>query len=112
VGAIGRRAAAVATARRWMRFLLQTTNYALCAPWLGYLEWLEEIDGRDRATLDIETILQRCDLLIHVGGVLTPEMASAERSARAAGKPVLSLLDHGEDPPLVANLDNLDDTLS
>lgn len=90
-----------ARAKRWLRYLIDTTPFAVIAPWIDYVEVLddENVEHRKRGMSDDLLVLRRCDLLIAVGGRISSGMAEEIRTMQALGKPVITLIEMGEEPP-------------
>jgi hypothetical protein len=91
----------LARARRWFQWLwYRYPDLALCLPYLAPCEIFEPDDeaATRRGVQDDLAILARSDVIILVGGHLSPGMAELALAQRLG----LSVLDHtslGEEPP-------------
>ena len=82
----------------WLRFLIQRTRWAIMCPWLAYtVAGGAELYG-PRALTDQIMLLERCDMLIQVGGELSPHMTIERNHARRAGLRIIDLTDLGRKP--------------
>ena len=65
----------LARAKRWLRWLLERTDVALCAPWMPYVEILPDGgEWRERGLLDDCAMAARCDGIILCGGRISSGM--------------------------------------
>lgn len=81
-------------ARAWLKFLVDVTPWAICAPWIPYVEQLPDTPGnpyRDRGLADDVEMLCRCDLIVLVGGVISRGMEIERNAAVVAGLAVCDL---------------------
>jgi hypothetical protein len=101
VGKRPQRSANTTRALRWLRYLVEATPYAICAPWLPYVLILEEEIYRERSIADDLEIARRCDRIILCGGKLSEGMRREEELFKSLGKPVEDMLALGEEPPLL-----------
>lgn len=75
----------VMRAKRWIRWLAERADVALCAPWIPYVETLPESpEWRARGLLDDEAMAARCDGIILVGGRVSSGMERETRAVIAA----------------------------
>lgn len=86
-------------ARRWIKYLVDTTDHAICAPWLPYCQTLDESTYRPRGMRDNMATLRKCDLLIAVGGAISPGMRDEIDLMTTLGRPVIDLTHLGAEPP-------------
>lgn len=91
----------LARARRWLRWLIgEHQEMALCMPWLPYTDVLEETPhNRSRGIRDDLVVLQRCDLIILVGGSISHGMEIELRLATKRGMGIIDHLHLGAEPP-------------
>lgn len=92
----------VAAASEWFRFLKDTTRWAICCPWFAYLAAVDSDFYRRSWITDQCEILSRCDVLVLVGGYVSPHMrieADHARNRHAGAIPVLDLIDLGRLAP-------------
>lgn len=97
-----RRGDNLANAMGWFKFLKDVTGWAICFPELAYIAaGLDDGFYRRSMLVDSVEILDRCDVLVPVGGKLSPHMRIALEHANGKSTPipVLSLLDLGDSPP-------------
>lgn len=88
----------IVNAGDWLRFLIQRTKWAIMCPWLAYtVAGGSELYG-PRALTDQIMLLERCDMLIQVGGELSPHMTIERNHARRAGLRIIDLTDLGYRP--------------
>lgn len=93
-------AANLANARAWLRWLVDTKEYlAVSAPWMPYVETLDEDRYRDRGLEDDLAMLARHDLVILVGGRISSGMNVEAVHARTLGIPVIDCTRMGVSPP-------------
>lgn len=86
-------------AHRWFRYLVEAfPEYAICVPWLPYVENLDE-SWRKRGLRDDLLVLDRCDLVILVGGRISAGMQEEALRAKELGKRVVDLTHLGVLPP-------------
>ena len=94
----------IANVKLWLRALVSATSWAICIPWLPYVEAYgdeEELEYRDRGIADDLAALERCDLIVLVGGdrAQTSQGMKAEAAhARKLGMPVVDLTTLGRLP--------------
>jgi hypothetical protein len=86
-------------ASAWLRFLINHTPWAIMCPWLAYLNAFgkSELYG-PRALTDQVMMLERCDLLVQVGGWKSPHMAIEANHAKRRDMFVVDLTDLGLRP--------------
>lgn len=92
----------LARARRWFRWAwYRYPGLALHVPWLAPCEIFDPEDegARRRGIQDDLAILVRCDVVILVGGVLSPGMATELALAQRIGLSVIDHLALGAEPP-------------
>lgn len=89
----------IANASEWLRFLVESTRWAIVCPWFSYIAALGSELHRPRGLIDQLMILERCDLLVLCGGWLSPHMRLEHSRAIKHGIPILDLTDYGERPP-------------
>jgi hypothetical protein len=91
----------IRNAGEWLEFLIELAEWAILCPWLAYVTpSIRKLHG-PRAFVHQIIILERCDLLVQVGGMLTSHMAEEQRHAIRHDIPVIDLTHHGERPPLI-----------
>jgi len=111
VGSDATRADNLARAERWFRWLIETTDYAIVAPWLLYCRaWDERPDRRERGIRDDLAMLVRCDGIVLVGGAISAGMRAELDAATARGLAVLDFTHMGPEPPAASPLDEAHDT--
>ncbi len=93
----------LANAMEWLRFLVETTQWVICCPWFVYLTAVSEAFHRSRTLRDQIILMDRCDLIVLTGGILTPHMRieidHAEKKISGPTIPVVDLLHLGRKPP-------------
>ena len=88
----------IARARRWLRWLVENTDWAIVASWMPYVETLDEGDWRARGLADDCAVLERCDAIFLCGGRRSAGMEIECREAIAAGLYVIDVA-VGDDEP-------------
>jgi hypothetical protein len=88
-------------ARCWLRFLVDNTDWAICAAWMPYVEALNDATSshRARGLRDDCAMAARCDAIILCGGRISSGMAQERDAVIAAGGLVLDLGKMGPLPP-------------
>lgn len=89
----------LARARRWLRWFVDHTDHAVCAPWFAYVLELDEAKYRDRGLRDDLLMLDGCDAIVLVGGRLSDGMRLEMDHAHRRGLAVCSLITFGAEPP-------------
>lgn len=89
----------LANARAWLRWLVENTPWAVSAPWMPYVETLDEPTHRARGLADDLAMLERHDLIVLVGGRVSAGMALERGHAVKRGLRVLDLTRMGASPP-------------
>lgn len=89
----------IANASEWLRFLVETTRWAIVCPWFSYLAALGTELHRPRGLIDQLMILERCDILVLCGGWISPHMRLEHTRAIKHGIPILDLTNYGDRPP-------------
>jgi hypothetical protein len=89
------------SARIWLRWLVEHTDWAISMPWMPYVETLNDATGshRMRGLRDDCLMATRCDAIILCGGRISSGMAMERDAVQKAGKAVVSLIDLGTLPP-------------
>jgi hypothetical protein len=94
-----KRADNIANAGEWVRFFVDTTRWVILCPWYLYaITHGEEIYG-PRRLVDQLSALERCDLLVLTGGVISPHMSYEVSQAKRYGIPVVDVTTFGVSPP-------------
>lgn len=88
----------LAIAHDWFKRLVQATRWALIAPWMAYLTALEGQLYGPRAMIDQRALIERSDILVQVGGWISPHMHFEMNHATRAGLRVVDLTDLGAKP--------------
>lgn len=83
--------------QKWVKFLLDNTDWALCVPWFVYVSTVDE-SYRTRAIRDDLINLERCDAIALTGGKLTGGMKTELGLAEINGHKVFDLLSVGYSP--------------
>lgn len=86
-------------ARRWLRWLVERTEWSIVASWMPYVETLDEERWRARGLADDLAVVERCDAIVLVGGRVSSGMAIERDHAVARGLRVVDLTAFGEEPP-------------
>jgi len=88
------------SARSWLRWLVEHTDWAVCAPWMPYVEVLPD-DGqiRERGLRDDCAMAARCDAIVLCGGRVSSGMQRELDAVVAAGGAVIDLTAVGAHPP-------------
>jgi len=98
-----KRADNIANAGEWVRFFVDSTRWVILCPWYLYaITHGEEIYG-PRRLVDQLSALERCDLLVLTGGVISPHMSYEVSQAKRYGIPVVDLTTFGVAPPRTAS---------
>jgi hypothetical protein len=92
-------AANLARARRWLRWFVEHTDFAICAPWIPYVETLDEIEHRARGIRDDLAMVGRCDVIFLVGGRISEGMREEREWAHRLELGICTLVELGEEPP-------------
>jgi hypothetical protein len=90
----------IADAGIWLGFLVAHTNWAVMCPWLAYIVAGSTRPRGPRALVDQIALLERCDLIVQVGGRMSGHMKFEHAHAERRGIPVVNLLDLGKRPAL------------
>lgn len=86
----------MSSAVQWLRFLSEVTRWAIDASWYAHV--VADVP-HPRRLVDAVRIVERCDLYVMSGGVVSPHMNHNSRAARRAGVPILDLTMYGVVPP-------------
>lgn len=89
----------LARARRWLRWLVENTDWSIVCSWMPYVETLDEAKWRARGLEDDKAALERCDAIVMVGGRVSSGMAIERDHAASHGLRVVDLTEFGEEPP-------------
>jgi len=90
----------IAVASAWLRYLIKKTRWAIVSPVLSFCAALDAHDSHSpRALTDQVHVLERCDLMVQVGGILSPHMVIERNHAARKAIPVVDLLFFGVWPP-------------
>jgi hypothetical protein len=98
----GDRAANLARALRWLRWLVDhCPRWAIAAPWIAYAQALDDTvpEHRERAMRDCLAWASDEELIILVGGRVSDGMQQELDTAAAEGATVCDLTFLGEEPP-------------
>lgn len=91
----------LANAMQWFRFMVQATRWSMSCPWYAYAVAVQDVFHRPRMLVDQVELVGRSDILVMVGGYVSPhmriELVAAQRSKRKI--PLLNLNDLGYVPP-------------
>lgn len=91
----------IANALAWLQWLVDHTPWAIAAPWLPYVQRLDESTYRPRGLRDNIVMLERCDLIVLCGGTISPGMQAEKEFARDNGLPCVDLTSFGRRPTSV-----------
>ena len=83
---------------RWLRALVDATDWSICASWMPYVDALAEDRYRARGLADDLAVLERCDAIVLAGGRVSAGMAIERDHAAACGLRVIDLTACGEEP--------------
>lgn len=90
----------IAHANEWMRFLVaRTRGWAIICPVIGYAGALDMDTHAPKALTFQKEWLERSDLVVQVGGWMSPHMLTDRNWASRATIPVLDLMFWGQRPP-------------
>jgi hypothetical protein len=92
----------LARALRWLRWLIDRhPTMAFSVPWHPYCLALDNQNNahRARGIEDDLAVLARCEVIVLVGGRLSPGMSIELDRARVLGLEVIDYLDLGAEPP-------------
>lgn len=92
----------IATAGEWIRFFVDTTRWVIVCPWYVYAITHGEEIHAPRRLVDQLAALERCDLLVLVGGIITAHMQLEINAAKRRGIPVVDLTTFGVGPPSIS----------
>lgn len=95
----------IANTLAWLQFLVDVTSWSISVPWLPYVMRLDEGTYRARGIEDDLAGLERCDILVGVGGRWSDGMTSERARAVELGLPVIDLTSWGFSPPSLAKGD-------
>jgi len=90
----------LANARAWLKFLVDSTSWAVSAPWMPYVEALAEATYRERGLADDLAMLERHDLIVLVGGRISSGMELERGRAYDCGLRIVDLTSMGASPPV------------
>ena len=94
-----RRGDNIANAGDWIRFFTDITRWTCLAPWHTWAITHGESIYAPRRLMDQISALERCDLLVMVGGFVSPHMNYELQAAKRAGIPVADLTLFVVSPP-------------
>lgn len=77
--------------KQWLRWFVINTEWAIGAPWIPYVETLDEEHFRDRGMADNFAFIARCDLVVFVGDRMSSGMHDELLCARRHDIRVLDL---------------------
>lgn len=89
----------IANALAWLQWLVDHTSWCVCVPWLPYVQRLDENTYRGRGIDDDLAALERCDILVGVGGRWSEGMTAEREHAKSQGMPIVDLTSYGFAPP-------------
>lgn len=82
----------LASARAWLKFLVNVTPWAISCPWMPYVEALTpEATYRQRGLADDLVMLERHDAIVLTGGRVSAGMQMEREHAAAHGLRVVDL---------------------
>lgn len=88
----------IENAGRWLAFIIDNTKWAVMCPWLAYTVSMNSALYGPRALTDQIALLERCDLLVQVGGWLSPHMEIEQNHAKRHDVPIINLTRFGDRP--------------
>lgn len=88
----------LANAMEWFRLIKDATGWAICYPTMAYLAAVDDIFHGPSTLIDQIEIMKRCDVLVAVGGMMSPHMRYLAGHASTAKIPLLDLLSLGVRP--------------
>src|SRR5262245_30980135 len=94
-----RRADNIANATEWVKFFIDNTRWIMLCPWFIYTITHGGAIHAPRRLIDQITALERCDLLVLVGGFISPHMKYEMQAAKRLGIPIVDLTTFGVSPP-------------
>jgi len=80
----------IANATSWVRWMMNHTDWAVNAIWLTYILAAEDINIQ-RHFLDQMANMERCDVLVLCGGMITPHMKVECEFARKCKMPIVDM---------------------
>jgi hypothetical protein len=88
------------SATHWLRWFVEHTDWAICAPWIPYVQALNDATSshRERGLRDDCLMAERCDGIVLVGGRLSSGMEREMVAVRQKGGFVIDLLSLGPSP--------------
>lgn len=89
----------LANAMDWLKFLVETTRWVICCPWFVYIAAVDGEFHRSRTLRDQILLLDRCDIVVLTGGIMTPHMVIETTHAQRKPLPIIDLLYLGQSPP-------------
>lgn len=89
----------LARARRWLKALVDATDWSIVVSWMPYVEALDEAGYRERGLADDLAVIERCNGVVLVGGRVSSGMALERDHALAVNLPVFDLTGLGDEPP-------------
>lgn len=99
----------ITRAKLWLRTLVEiSSDVAISAPWLPYVETLDEETYRERGIRDDLACLGRCDLLIAVGGQWSPGMIDERGLMQDRDAPIVDLTTFPADPRQLVGIQRAD----
>lgn len=81
----------LANARKWLRWLVDNTNWAVSMPWMPYVEELDEETYRERGIEDDLVLIDGHSVLVLVSDRVSSGMASERHYATARKIPMIDL---------------------
>lgn len=100
----------LARARRWLRWLVEHTDWSINATWIAGVQaameaGVSEADERPRGLADMLVQVERCDAIVLVGGRVSGGMAMERDHAVKHGLTVIDLTKFGEEPGALKEAD-------
>ncbi len=82
----------IVNAKLWIRTLVETIEHvAFVAPWIPYVEVLDEATHRERGMRDDLSAMIKCTCAVFVGGRMSPGMSVERDCAISAGMGIIDL---------------------
>lgn len=86
----------IANAVNWLNFLTRATRWAIAIPWFPYVA--ADVD-KPRGLVDNLVTLERCDVVLQCGGMISTHMVIERTHAERRAIPAIDLTDLGTSPP-------------
>lgn len=93
----------ISNAGEWVRFFVDATRWVILCPWYIYAITHGDEIYSPRRLVDSLSALERCDLHVMTGGIISPHMRIEIQKSKKYGIPVVDLTTFGFSPPSISD---------